>query len=486
MAGKESGNAVSNALKNCGDNGIVDEPICIIGKHINSLNTFYGKIGECLKAYVKRYQDDRDAAEALMPIAKILIIKLMPSAADSDNKAVMRIRDNIIGIYNSYCNNKQIGTLGGELSDTYIVEHFAKAENLAAPYHWNAVAAILAYNRKYAAAINILDSWLARYRGGLSSNAHSAEAREQLMEVYEIRVRSMIAGYIYEWLNSEPNVKTKALLDYHANNLNSAIKILQESITNIISPWSGATSENISVNRICDGGHFLREFKWRITVVDQLGPESRKYVGVNQLNVWRMALSYTSTLISLKQTWIDVVLSSEDYQNLYAFDAQKYANELKEIDTDCMKVINPVDGSNGEYYANLLKAENLYWYARVTRANALAPNEPDMRRERLQDALGAAREGLARIAWRAEQQRLERREDRRKAEPCYDRVTAADASANGNEAVRMAHSKLRTPIAEAVSKECRNEFAFKISGTEEIRDVERLSEIIRQLNADLN
>ena len=90
-----------------------------------------------------------------------------------------------------------------------------------------------------------------------------------------------------------------------------------------------------------------------------------------------MLLSYISTLRSLKQTWIEVALSSGDYEKMYMFDAQNYAHELKDADLNCMSAISPDDGSNGENYANQMRAEGLYWYARVIRTNALIHHEPD-------------------------------------------------------------------------------------------------------------
>jgi hypothetical protein len=204
-----------------------------------------------------------------------------------------------------------------------------------------------------------------------------------------------------------------------------------------------------------------------------------------------MALSYISTLISLKQTWIDVVLSGNDYEK-YLYIAQKYANELRAMDMDCMKAINPQDGEN---YANVMKAESLYWYARVTRAHALTPAEPDQRKERLQSALLVAREGLARVEKRALDQRAYRREESHKAESCRDIYAQEQLKLfTGEKQIKPSSEK---PAHLAIKKEgdasvqseptkCQNDFALRISGTEEIRDVERLSEIIRQLNADLN
>ncbi|HEY8125107.1 MAG TPA: hypothetical protein VIF88_06775 [Methylocystis sp.] len=450
--------------------------LCYLSSIIKSSQA-YGIIGQCVKQYVQIFLDEAGAARALLPIGNYLNDRLLLNIADSDFPLKLNeLRDNL----KPACKN---------------ILNISVSENeLAVPYHWIAGAAILAYSHKYAAAINMLNEWLKLNQNINVSNAPSLSDVD-LRRIFEIRVRSMISGYIYEWLNREPSVRTQALLDYHADNLRKSILLMEDVVTDISSSLKylgspnklSANNEKLRIENICQYDYIFDNIKWKKIVIDNLGPESGLYRGDRKLDVWRMALSYISTLISLKQTWIDVALSGNDYEK-YLYIAQKYADELRAMDMDCMKVINPQDGEN---YANVMKAESLYWYALVTRAHALSPAEPDQKKERLQSALLVAREGLARVEKRALDQRAYRREESNKAKSCRDIYAQEQLKLfTGEKRRKLASEKPMKKEGDASGQsepdKCQNDFALRISGTEEIRDVERLSEIIRQLNADLN
>ncbi len=352
------------------------------------------------------------------------------------------------------------------------------------PYHWIAGAAILAYNHKYPAAINLLNEWLRMNGRGELASSSSAVDRD-LRDIFEVRVRSLISSYLDEWLAHEPNVRTQALLDYHADNLHKAILVLEKIVVDIGSSMrnigSGSklsvNNNKVNIENICEYAHLSDNIHWKKVVFENLGPESKPYIGDKRLDVWRMTLSYISTLVSMKQTWINIILSSNEYEGLL-YEAQKYANELRAMNMDCMRVVNRQDDFSGEDFANVMKAASLYWYARVTRANALAPAEPDTRRERLQEALAAAREGLARVEKRAQAQRVERRNENSKKLSCADALVRERSRKPPNEG--------GAGVEQSATDDCQNNFGFRISGTEEIREAERLSEIIRQLNAELD
>ncbi|MBI1980304.1 MAG: hypothetical protein HYS63_01800 [Methylocystis sp.] len=450
--------------------------LCSIGSRVKSSYQVYGVIGQCLKKYVNLYLDGDGAAQALAPIGSVLNKRLL-LYADNINSDSVELTD-----YPNY----QKWSIGAECephANQAIKLYLSKGEVIP-PYHWNAGAAILAYNHKYAAAINVLNEWL-RTNESPNGSDPSSLVDSDLRDIFEVRVRSMISSYIDEWLSHEPNVRTQALLDYHADNLHKAILVLDKIVVGIGSNLKNiravgklsTNDEKLYSEYICKYAHLDDNIQWNKIVIDNLSPESEPYTGPRKLDVWRMTLSYISTLISIKQTWIDVVLSSNGYESLL-YEAQIYANEFRAMNMDCMKAVNRHDYSRGENFANMMKAQGLYRYARVTQANALAPAEPDKRRERLQDALAAAREGLALVEKLAQGQRAERRDGSKQITSCRD-IYAKEQS-------KEPSKKGGAGSARPATEECRNDFAFRISGTEEIREAERLSGIIRQLNAELD
>lgn len=450
--------------------------LCSIGSRVKSSYLVYGVIGQCLKKYVNLYLDGDGAAQALAPLGYVLNKRLFLYGDNTDPESV-QLTDYVI--YQKW----SIGSECEAIANLAFKLYLSKGEVIP-PYHWNAGAAILAYNHKYAAAINVLNEWL-RINQRAKGPDSSFLVDRDLRDIFEVRVRSMISSYIDEWLNHDQNVRTQALLDYHADNLHKAILVLDEIVISIGSSLKNIGSlsklavsgEKFHVKNVCEYSHLADNIKWKKIIIDNLSPESGAYAGVKSLDVWRMTLSYISTLISMKQTWINVILSGNEYEGLL-YEAQRYANEFRAMNMDCMKAVKRHDDSRGENYANVMKAQGLYWYARVTRANARAPAEPDKRRERLQEARAAAREGLARLEKRAQVQRAERRKESNDTSSCSG-VSAQDQPKKP--------AKTGGPgLAQAATDECRNDFTFRISGTEEIREVERLSGIIRQLDAELD
>lgn len=244
------------------------------------------------------------------------------------------------------------------------------------PYLWSAAAASFAFAHNYTAAITLIDRWIW---------LNEPTDDEALRRIFEIRMRSLLASFIEEWLSYQPLAKTQSVLGYHEKNLRKAIELVELN--------AGKTKERLGLslapdfNEEIDREENCQEFSSRRwpRVPESLG----QWNSNNRLSAARMELSLIATLISLKWTWIDVVLASENYYSAHSFTAQRFADELIEMKLSCLRLV--VQGSNddptGEDFVALQRAHTLEAFARVTRANALRVAQSDEKKWRLEGVM---------------------------------------------------------------------------------------------------
>ncbi|MBG0792993.1 hypothetical protein IYY11_06270 [Methylocystis sp. H62] len=407
----------------------------ILRDQIKLADEVFANLGKCLVEENKQNLDYISSGEKILPIAKTL------------NKSLRtgdKISNHELDALFPRCGNQNIfsKTKGDRSSSPNGIMYMLNNDRAAAflnshdakilPYTWIAVANIFEYNHRYVAAIALLESWL--------RNKHWSIHDKDIADVFEIRVRSMIGGYLYEWMNYQPIAKTQAVLEYYRNNLDNTIELLERVIANVFARKNPHISDNSY------GKKFTTAANWDC---ERHNPDAAwsKSVDIpdkDSLPPKRMKLALVHSLLTMKKSWINAVLDGQDYK-YHKTMANEYARELKEMDVKCMALVGETKADpKGEDYIRVLRAENLDAYARVTRANANFLRDAAERKSRLSDALSAAEEGLELAKEIAERDRNERRFPRENYE-----------------------------------------VSFTTSGTPALEVVERLGEIINRANAEL-
>ncbi|MGE4172933.1 MAG: hypothetical protein AB7F41_10705, partial [Methylocystis sp.] len=420
-----------------------------LAKHINLADEVFAKLASCLMEENNQNLDYISSGDKILPIAKKLnesirmmvkidhedIEEAFPECEVNRNTIESQVGKSAINIVDK--NNKKAIQNGIK----YIVDANKAAEMIDvsssdSPYAWIAAANIFEYNHRYVAAIALLENWLKTRKGKIKDEA--------LAEVFEVRVRSLISGYLYEWMNYQPIAKTQAVLELYRRNLEKTILLLDNIIYNTFSAENiekpaifGARHQGrntLATNWVC--GNHRDGWAWSDVV---------SIPGKKDLPPQRMKLSLISSLLSMKQSWINAVLDGADY-NDYRNRAREYAQELRDADVSCMGIVgaNAEEDRKGENYVRVLRAQNLDAYARVTRVNANLLQDAAARKSQLSGGLSAAEEGLELAKEIAERDRNRRR---------------SDQSDKG--------------------------ISFTTSGTSAIEVVERLGEVIRRTNTDL-
>lgn len=300
------------------------------------------------------------------------------------------------------------------------------------PYTWIAAANIFEYNHRYVAAIALLEHWLRTNRSSFST------VNRDMSNIFEIRVRSLIGGYLYEWMNYQPVAKTQAVIDYYRITLNQTSEILNRVLNDI---FDVDINNTLSANWDCNS--YFSSVTWNTNVEipdrDKLSPR-------------RMKLAVIYSLLSMKQSWINTVVDGADYEE-HRNKAREYATELRDANVSCMGILveepkgevkKKEDEHKAENYVNVLRAQNLYAYSSVMRADATLLEDAAIRKSHLNEALSAAEEGLERVKDIAERDRHMRR-----------------------------------------FPEDEYEVSFTTSGTPALEVFERLEKIIRRTRADL-
>jgi hypothetical protein len=90
-----------------------------------------------------------------------------------------------------------------------------------------------------------------------------------------------------------------------------------------------------------------------------------------ELTVPKMQLSLWYSLITLKRTWIDTVLDSADYHQLFKFETNRFARELRAFNYNYLLPL----WDNDQTKVDLQKAASFDSHARVQLANAFSPGD---------------------------------------------------------------------------------------------------------------
>src|SRR3954451_22810289 len=88
--------------------------------------------------------------------------------------------------------------------------HLNTPDTLMRPYLAIDAASGLAYSH-HTASLTLLDRWLCAKRERV------AHINQDLSDVFEIRVRTIMAGFLEEWIRYNPTAKTQTVLRYHRN-----------------------------------------------------------------------------------------------------------------------------------------------------------------------------------------------------------------------------------------------------------------------------
>jgi hypothetical protein len=260
------------------------------------------------------------------------------------------------------------------------VAHLNTPDTRMRPYLAIAAASGLAYSHDYTASLTLLDRWL-------RAKAERADRIDQeLSEVFEIRVRTIMAGFLEEWIRYTPTAKTQTVLRYHRNNLEVAIELVHSAIAKAgfdvgfleaqVSP-----AESASPGRCAATSNALSL------------PQRDMF---NDLTVQKMQLSLWYSYITLQRTWIDTVLDSSDYYQRYQFKTNEFAKELRTFSYSCLLPL----WNNDQRKVDLQRAASFDSHARVELANVLSPamrttTTREKRAERLTNALLEVLNGLS-------------------------------------------------------------------------------------------
>jgi hypothetical protein len=247
-------------------------------------------------------------------------------------------------------------TLSGEQQRYYkeFIQHLDNEDTRIRPYLAIAAASGLAYNHDYSASLTLLDRWLRakKDRGGLE---------QELSEVFEIRVRTIMAGYLEEWIRFQPIAKTQTVLRYHRNNLETAISLVRSAITKTGFD-TGFTEAQTSPDESA------APLRCTVTAAKNMRPLPEHPI-FKGLTVQKMQLSLWYSLITLERTWIDTILESPDAYHRYQFETNRYAKQLKDFNYSCLLPL--WDGDSRK--VDLQRAASLDSHARVELANAFSP-----------------------------------------------------------------------------------------------------------------
>jgi hypothetical protein len=248
------------------------------------------------------------------------------------------------------------------------------------PYFAIGLASLMVQLGRYEAGGAILDAWLQQ---------KAKQARDRTMfwktadEWYVLRVKTMLAAYISEWMEKEKDSTVTALRDYHLKNL---------------AEISTGLSERLTRNEF-----FVKVLKdnWRnrdpLELPTECGLEGKGSVLYRHL---------FSSYISMELTRLDDTIAHPSYDIMFAENTTNDLDRLARLDVSC------VDWPNSDLSdAFEVKAEILETLARNALAYTKARSsvESKERREaRLDFALRAAEVGLDSIAAPAREDQIRR------------------------------------------------------------------------------
>jgi hypothetical protein len=230
----------------------------------------------------------------------------------------------------------------------------------------------------------VLDRWLQ------AKQERVKQIGQELSEVFEIRVRTIMAGYLEEWIRFSPTAKTQTVLRYHRNNLKEAIGLVDSAITK-----AGFDVGFMEAQVNPEGSAAPVRCAAAASKTSRSLPDQELFTH-DKLTAHKMQLSLWYSFITLKRTWIDTVLDSSDYYQLYQFETTRYAREVKGFNYSCLLPL--WDGDSKKI--DVQRAASFDSHARVELANAFSPatratTTREKRAEKLQAALLEVLNGLS-------------------------------------------------------------------------------------------
>jgi hypothetical protein len=263
------------------------------------------------------------------------------------------------------------------------VQHLHNKETRTRPYLAIAAASGLAYGHDYAASLTLLDRWLR------AKPERVREIGEELSDVFEIRVRTIMAGYLEEWIRYSPIARTQTVIRYHRNNLETTRELVRTALRK--SGFEVGSAETQT-----KPGESRADFSCTVPGVQSirsLPPGLNIFKG---LTVQKMQLSLWYSLITVERTWIDTMVENQEAYQRGQFETNRVAKQLKDFNYSCLLPL--WDGDSRKI--NIERAASLDSYARVELAKAFSPATKvtatrEKRNERLTLALLDVMNGLS-------------------------------------------------------------------------------------------
>lgn len=443
------------------DKGLL-APAVVDPKSADAINAFkdtldnadrsFGKLGVCLEKLVEHNQDDFAVGEMVEPLGGALRDLVMapdksPAAASHFASAVRQFVDslqqNVSSFDDSNCAEWEKRAASGD-GQRALQNLAADEAPFRRTYVWSAAAAILAYNHRYAPSIALFHRWLDAGRG--------PDDDIELNEVLTLRVRSQIAAYMEEWINYRPLARTPTVLEYHRANLEAAIGLLESMLKRPapIAEAKAAGSMSFISDR-CDEFNDSRKWSSGVAASILVDPSQKRQGAKEDLSPARIQMALVATLLSLKRTWIDAVLpldvGNRDGLDETVFSLQRVAEELRDFDTQCLRLVRVHAEGKGRRYAELVEAQNQEAFARAFRAIAQKSRDPERKKALLEEAQRAAARGMKLVVTQEKNDRDARKDARRSSSQFTDAIS-------GTEAIET-YEKLRF-VGEAIGDELAN------------------------------
>jgi hypothetical protein len=407
----------NGTLKNAAENQKPGDTIKALSEAHRFAKSSLAPIAKCLQLYVSHNGDDAEASEWLTEVARwlraIQEIQGRRLTLGDDNlpdrswRAMWKLTGQLgqkrqrLSPENEICtafydDPKHPNILDDDskpertqLSDDQqkyydeFIGHLDNEQTRIRPYLAIAAASGLAYGHDYAAALTLLDRWL-------RANTKKERLKEigpDLSEVFEIRVRILIAGYLEEWIRYSPTAKTQTVLRYHRDNLERSIALVDKAISKTGFDRGFAAQTNFQ-----EGEADARCTATPRTSIRSLPLDEEIF---KDLTAQNMQLSLQFTLITLKRTWIDTVLETPDAYWRAQSATNRFAKEVKEFNYACLLPLWNGDSKK----VDVERAASADIHARVELADALSParrvtSTREKRTEKLTAALLEVLHGL--------------------------------------------------------------------------------------------
>lgn len=386
-------------------------------------------LANCLLLHVRKTGDDEEIGQMLMAPARSIRTLLKEGLAGfvTKNDIVDRILNQVAEIDNYISQNETTNGRDdkGKLEQTCYDAHrkilsaihdedirreLSGSALSSRPYIRIAAAAGLAFHHEYPTAIAILHEWLERYtlhtKEELTNEQSEMSARlrvsrssgrryehltasngtkdpsDHTSKVFELRIRTQIAAYIEEWMRYQPGANGESVLSYHLSNIDKSISLIEkafgvtvrevmlpEEVLGLEQAFHDETEKCNATNSKADLTDYApttppQDRQKFLTDLRKLNQQPNEFSERDM----RMALIYV--LFTLKRTWIDAALQSNQYYPELAATAKTYAEEMVRTNLACL--FKEVAKSDSGFIATM-RAQSLLEFANVELANLQGP-----------------------------------------------------------------------------------------------------------------